>query len=73
MLRIIIIEALKYLFAGNSNRMSDIAACQRFAENQNVRLYQIGRKTVASTAKAGCHLVKNQQHTILITKLSCSF
>ena len=73
MVGIIVIKSGENTVVGNGDSVSQIAACQGFPQHQNIRLYHISNKAVSCPAKACGNFVKNEKHTILVTKLSGTF
>ena len=73
MFRLVVKKAAEYLLIGDRGGMADIAACQRFSENQDIRQNQIGYKAVSRPPKSGGNLVENQKNAVLIAQLSGAF
>ena len=65
---VVAVKAVEHLPAGHSGRVADVAAGERLAQNQNVRLHQVGHKAVARAAEAGGHLIEDQQHVVLVAQ-----
>ena len=66
---VVAVEGPEHLLVGHSDGVADIAAGEGLAQHQNVGQDQISHEPVARAAKAGGHLVKDEQHVILVAQL----
>ena len=58
---------------GHGGGVADVAAGEGLAQDENIRQHQVGNKSVPRPAKAGGHLIEDEQDAVLVAQLSGPF